>query len=1042
MAIYFRVKKLSLVIIILLISHAVAAAMPMQPGTTFTPNVVESAREMIYSYPSSATLVLPKLNYQEEQKIIDLMNEKNRFYLTIKRNISVSKSNWKLVGSKKSFNIWQLHIKSPGAVAMQALFDNVSIVPGLIIKIYSGQKNITSHIGEHLSDHATTTKNFWSTSVPGDTIVIEVWLPHNNNLEADTFPFEIKSINHYFRDANNDIPTLQNFLSSPQIQHNTCNSINFTCINDGKKAYSAIGLMRHTRNTGFTGQCSGAFIGSTTGTELYFLTAYHCLEPDVLENTPKGSDINAQIQTSFSSCASASDRLVGNDVKFIAASERGDWALLWVNKNSLQRADGRSTTANTPTLLGWDPNSLAVDSTIETLHHGRGFPQNYAKFKTIRSEYARQAYAHNNTFFEPCYGNGCTHYEMEPIVGGIDSGASGSSWWESKTPKNYRVRAVTTNSSNSSCNGSASRFDKAYEDGRVQCALNNGSTYYPQNTSSCNDSARPFYDHGIPQLANLSLTVGDLYPSFNSMATNYIATVDAHLTELTLNFHTTHSSQTITVNDNAATTQVTVVLDSSSNIITIEVAYINTTITKIYTIEVLPISSQNFEPVGRWENTRIKRGSLYCPLFSSLTNYRDVLIPVGSKHDITNTPSGLSFVRSSSTATSIEIDRQEPNRYTFQYTDSYTARISGDQYKVNSVEITTIILTSDEAFLSAGNAIISSVDYPEISCNIGYIIDYGRTTGSSVVLKNILLSAGTLNPTFDDKIKNYTVTVDNDIAQITVEPIANYSGQMITVNGYPVASGNNPIIPLKVGNNTISIRVVSADGKASLNYTIQIMRRPPPPRLTTLFLSDGTLNPNFDSKIMQYTANVASDIENVELNFTANATSHTVVTTVNGNPTTTNIIPLKIGSTEVVITVITANAKEMTTYNMVIKRLDATLTSVTITAPIAAREFTLKPSFSPTISEYRTTIISTVSSVNLIPTAGNERIITVRYRSQNGSTIDEVVASGNAITIPLLDNTNTIYVDVTHDSAMKRYTLIVNLGILVRVKTFLEGALR
>ena len=127
------------------------------------------------------------------------MRDENRFYLTIKRNISVAKSNWKWVGVKKTFNIWQLHIKSPGAVGMQAYFDKANLMPGLKIKISSGQRAITSHVGEHSSDVSTNAKSFWSTRVPGNTIVIEVWVPQDNELKPHAFPFEIKSINHYFR---------------------------------------------------------------------------------------------------------------------------------------------------------------------------------------------------------------------------------------------------------------------------------------------------------------------------------------------------------------------------------------------------------------------------------------------------------------------------------------------------------------------------------------------------------------------------------------------------------------------------------------------------------------------------------------------------------------------------------------------------------------------------------------------------------------------------------------------------------------------------
>ena len=137
--------RVTLSLIGLFVATAVEADMPMSPGTPFQPAVVESAREMMWLYPSSATLVLPRLNDQEEQEIANLIQDKSRAYVTIKRDVSVATSNWKLVGSKKTFNIWQLHIKSPNALGMQAFFYKAVLPPELKInrKLSLENKNRT-----------------------------------------------------------------------------------------------------------------------------------------------------------------------------------------------------------------------------------------------------------------------------------------------------------------------------------------------------------------------------------------------------------------------------------------------------------------------------------------------------------------------------------------------------------------------------------------------------------------------------------------------------------------------------------------------------------------------------------------------------------------------------------------------------------------------------------------------------------------------------------------------------------------------------------
>ena len=204
-------KSLKLVLITALIhlSYAEADTLPIMSGSVFTPPVIDSARDMMPLYPSVDTLVLPELSKDEEQEIVDLIQDKNRTYIAIKRDVLVSIDNWELVGIKDSFDIWQLHIKSPRAVAIQTFFYEATLFSGLDIKIYSGEEGITSHIGEHKGNDSKNVESFWSTTVPGNTVVVEVWVPRISDLTPDAFPFEIKYISHHFREDANDIPPLK-----------------------------------------------------------------------------------------------------------------------------------------------------------------------------------------------------------------------------------------------------------------------------------------------------------------------------------------------------------------------------------------------------------------------------------------------------------------------------------------------------------------------------------------------------------------------------------------------------------------------------------------------------------------------------------------------------------------------------------------------------------------------------------------------------------------------------------------------------------------
>ena len=201
--------KLILITALTYLSHVEADTLPMMPGGIFTPPVIDNARDMMPLYPSADTLVLPRLSIDEEQEIVDLIQDKNRTYVAIKRDVSVSIDNWELVGIKDSSDVWQLHIKSPGATAMQTFFYEATLFPGLDIKIYSGEKGIISHIGEHKGNDSEKGESFWSTTVPGNTVLVEAWVPRISDLTPDAFPFEIKYISHHFREDANDIPPLK-----------------------------------------------------------------------------------------------------------------------------------------------------------------------------------------------------------------------------------------------------------------------------------------------------------------------------------------------------------------------------------------------------------------------------------------------------------------------------------------------------------------------------------------------------------------------------------------------------------------------------------------------------------------------------------------------------------------------------------------------------------------------------------------------------------------------------------------------------------------
>ena len=1136
--------------ICLSVAATIEADVPMSPGTYFQPTVIESAREMMWLYPSSATLVLPRLNAQEKQEIADLIQDKNRTYLTIKRDVSVVASNWKRVGTKKTFNIWQLHIKSPDALGMQVFFYKAVLIPELKIKIYSGQKAVTSHINEYLGDVSRDPRNFWSTRVPGDTIVIEVWISQDSNLNPDTFPFEIKSINHYFRDMNGDLPNLgrhseqqmQRGQHAQQLQQNVCPVFNnpfnnpFNC-GSGSDVHSAIGLMIYTDSQGQAGSCTGSFLNNAqSDREIYFLTAFHCIYPGFSPNTQRGRAVNAEIYNSRSPCSPSSDRLVATDVRFIAASEAADWTLLWVNKNTLRRLDGGSLQTNSPALLGWSSSRLALDSTVETLHHAQSTVQNYARYQVTGLEnVASINYEDNEALFRICRNIAdCTHYRMEAITGGIASGASGSALWGPR----YQVRAVLTHGSDNQCIGFASRFDKIYEDGRVSCALNQGNRYYPQNTSGCDDSARPLYSNEPPpRLSNLALSTGTLHPSFDGAVSRYFAAVPGNTRQITLRLSAEDSNNTITVNGNRITGTATIPLGFNTDTITVGVRTADGNRINTYIVDIIRLAQRNFDPVGTWESTTIENINSQCPLLPDLS--LDDFDPIGREYDIVTTSGGLNFIDRVDSETYTEIGRQIPNRYSFESIERESISDEGITVTIEATNTLDFILISDEEAIGAGVENIRVTNLQNIPCVIAYTIKAKKAPISTAILRDISLSAGTLNSTFTGVVRDYSATVDSDVGLLGITIETSHINQSVTINGNTLSRSLNPgqfinsTVPLNVGDNTIVIRVTSADGVLTSSYTLQVTRRSP--ALIGLSLFPGTLSPDFNREISRYTTTVNSDIESIRLTPTANSAGHRITITANGNSISGNVVPLNVGSNTLTIAVTTQDNRATARYTLIVTRLEPCLTalflssgslspnfiecpdttisyraiventinpieitatanstahtitfnnnrnsmvplrigdnaitvSVTTADGMAPRDYNLvirrlstatltgltveadsqtlklNPDFSLGDLDYEVNVANTMTTVAMTPTALAGRTISVRYTPDDDIAIDRPVASGEAVTImPLFRGTNNVYIDVMHNGAMERYTLAVIIGIRLRIKLFLEGPLQ
>jgi hypothetical protein len=98
--------------------------------------------------------------------------------------------------------------------------------------------------------------------------------------------------------------------------------------------------------------------------------------------------------------------------------------------------------------------------------------------------------------------------------------------------------------------------------------------------------------------------------------------------------------------------------------------------------------------------------------------------------------------------------------------------------------------------------------------------------GSNADLSSLVLSNGTLNPTFDPGVTSYTAELSDSGVSVTVTATAVDSGASITVQDHSVPSGTpTDPIPVRPATMTIAIDVAASDGVTQKSYEVVVQLR-------------------------------------------------------------------------------------------------------------------------------------------------------------------------------------------------------------------------
>ena len=156
---------------------------------------------------------------------------------------------------------------------------------------------------------------------------------------------------------------------------------------------------------------------------------------------------------------------------------------------------------------------------------------------------------------------------------------------------------------------------------------------------------------------------------------------------------------------------------------------------------------------------------------------------------------------------------------------------------------------------------------------------------SKALLKSLTLDNGNID--FESGVFDYNVTVDNDVLNVIPTVVAENENDKVEING-----GTE----LQEGANELSIKVTSEDGNTSNTYTIYIIRKSNEEEVSTSsILKDLTIKNHklkFDAKTLEY--KIALNENETELDISAEAASEKASISIEGNEKLTTGSEIKI----------------------------------------------------------------------------------------------------------------------------------------------------
>lgn len=262
--------------------------------------------------------------------------------------------------------------------------------------------------------------------------------------------------------------------------------------------------------------------------------------------------------------------------------------------------------------------------------------------------------------------------------------------------------------------------------------------------------------------------------------------------------------------------------------------------------------------------------------------------------------------------------------------------------------------------------LIISVTAQDDSTVKRYTVRVSRVPSQDATLSGLELSVGTMRPPFSNKSIQYTDTLPNAVATVSIKATLSNHSSKLFLNGKEIASGAfaKPD-SLKIGDNPFRLKVLAENGDSGI-YSVTVRRKSANADLAALSVDQGTLRPSFSHGVTGYADTVDGAIESITINAASvdkGASSIKVKDRVFAAQTAKAELPLSIGLNEipVIVTSEDGNTKQYTLF-VYRKNGDLVLNNLEIDHGV------LTPSFSSSTKEYSILLPNAFAGIAFKPT--------------------------------------------------------------------------